>query len=157
MLIHSKELYSFAPVTAVFWKNSSAIYLASHQFLEIEMCCRESSILTKCWQDPTCQTHFLSGYQSGLLTVHLLDCLVPESLPWSNAHEPPLSSGCPGSPACPGWVLCTLFHAVVRGLVLFHLTKKKKLLKMETLLTITNCLSVHCSKVCIVLTSRRIT
>lgn len=129
MLIHSKELYSFAPVTAVFWKNSSAIYLASHQFLEIEMCCRESSILTKCWQDPTCQTHFLSGYQSGLLTVHLLDCLVPESLPWSNAHWTPSELWVPRIPRLPWVSTLHSFSCSGQRLGTLSFNKEEKIIK----------------------------
>jgi len=155
--MHTKEHYSFAPVTATCWKNSNAIYLASHQFLEIDMCCRDSSVLTKRWQDPTCQTRFLSGCRPGLLVVHLLDCCVPESPPWGDAHWTPSELLVPRIPSLPCATTLQPFACSGQTWYSFILRKKKKLLKMETLPTIINCLFVYCFGVCVVLTSRRTT
>lgn len=83
--MHIQAHYSLVPVTTRCWKHSSAVFLASHKFSEIEICFKDSSILTKwCWQDPNCQTHFLSGCTSGSLVVHLLGYLVPESVAWGH-------------------------------------------------------------------------
>lgn len=113
------------------WKKSSAVFLASHKFSEIEMCFRDSSALTKCWQDPNCQTRFLSACLSGSLIVHLLGYLVPGVTTlgrcWVN-YLWAAGSRLPGSTACPGQVLCSLLQRMDRDLILLHSKEEEKII-----------------------------
>lgn len=148
MLLHMKTHYSLAPVTTRCWKNSSAIFSASHKFSEIEMCFRDSSILTKCWQDPDCQIYFLSGclfVWKPFPRVTTFDRCCENCL-WA------ADSRLLRSTLCTGQMICTLLQRMDKTLIHWHCEEEEKIIQDGINAQTLNCFSVHCA--CVTLASR---